>query len=207
MYLLMEAASHPLNVVYTVLLGVMLLYWLSVVLGAVSMDALEVEVDLDADADLNADGEIGAGGWLASALHFFHFGKVPTMFIMTIVILTAWSLNVLNNHYWGNYQVGYALAMTAPILLVSFLVAKLVSYPFIPIFTSLNQPAKPVEYVGLHCRVKLPPSGKQFGQGGVFHDGDELLVNIKSEYALKAGDETVIIGQTEDGRYWLVEPR
>lgn len=193
---------HPLNLVYTVLMILVVLYWLSVVFGAIDISAFDVDLDVDADVDT----DISVGGWFASAFHFFHLDRVPFMLIMSLVILSAWTMTVLTNHYWGNYSAAYGLAMAAPILLIAFLVAKILSYPLIPVFDRMNTAAVPVEYVGMQCRVKLPPYGKNFGQGGVYHDGDELLVNIKSNHPLKAGEQTIIIGRTEDQRYWLVEP-
>jgi len=205
---LFQVAVHPLNLVYTVLVALVVLYWLSVILGAIDISAFDfdLDTDLDVDVDADVDTDISVVGWLATALHFFHFDRLPFMLVMSLVILSAWSMTVLTNHYWGNYSVAFGLALAAPILLVAFLLAKILSYPLIPLFARMNTAAVPVEYVGMQCRVKLPPYGKNFGQGGVYHDGDELLVNIKSNHPLKAGEETVIIGRTEDQRYWLVEP-
>ncbi|WP_020538635.1 OB-fold-containig protein [Lewinella cohaerens] len=205
---LFQVAVHPLNLVYTVLMALVVLYWLSVILGAIDISAFDFDfdADLDVDVDVDVDADFSLDGLFASALHFFHFDRVPFMLIMSLVVLSAWSMTVLTNHYWGNYSAAYGLALAAPILLIAFLLAKILSYPLIPLFARMNTAAAPVEYVGMQCRVKLPPYGKNFGQGGVYHDGDELLVNIKSTHSLKAGEETVIIGRTEDKRYWLVEP-
>ena len=205
---LLQLALHPLNVVYSILLALVVLYWLSVILGAVDMSALDfdLDADLDMDADLDADTDLSVGGWFAAVFHFFHFDRLPFMLVMSIVILSAWTLSVISNHYWGNYSLGFALAMTAPIILAAFLAAKIFTYPLIPLFTAMNQAAAPVEYVGMECKVKLPPSDSKFGQAGAYHDGDELLINIKSRHELRAGQEVVIIGRTEDQRYWLVEP-
>ncbi|WP_367388618.1 hypothetical protein [Lewinella sp. LCG006] len=203
---LFQVAVHPLNLFYTVLMLLVVLYWLSVILGAIDMSAFDFDLDTDLDVDADADTDFSAGGWLATALHFFHFDRVPFMLVMSLVILSAWTMTVLTNHYWGNYSTAFGLALIAPILLIAFFVAKMLSYPLIPLFARMNTAAAPVEYVGMQCRVKLPPYGNNFGQGGVYHDGDELLVNIKSNHPLKAGEETVIIGRTEDQRYWLVEP-
>lgn len=203
---LFQVALHPFNLIYTVLMALVILYWLSVILGAVDMSAIDLDVDMDVDMDVDADTDIAVGGWLASALHFFHFDRLPFMLVMSIVISTAWSMTILTNHYWSHYSLPYALALAAPILLVAFVLAKLLSYPLIPLFTRINTAAVAVEYVGMQCRIKLPPNTNRFGQGSVYHDGDQLLVNIKSEHPLSTGQQTVIIGKTEDKRYWLVEP-
>ncbi len=68
---LFDAAIMPVNMVPTILLGLILLYWLTVILGALDMDFLNVEVggsdveidmevDLDADVDIDADLDVDA---------------------------------------------------------------------------------------------------------------------------------------------------
>ena len=46
---------NPANLLATVLLGGVLLYWLLVIFGAVGMDALEIDLDLDADGDFGLE--------------------------------------------------------------------------------------------------------------------------------------------------------
>ena len=43
------------TVVYTVLMGLMALYWVTVIMGAVDIDLFDLDADLDADIDLDAD--------------------------------------------------------------------------------------------------------------------------------------------------------
>lgn len=203
---LFNLAIHPLNIIYSFLLALVMLYWLSVIFGALDMGSLDLEVDPSVDLDTDLD--IG-GSWLAGAMHFLHFDRLPFMLIMSFVIVSAWSMSVLSNHYWGNYSGAFALAMTGPIILASFVVAKLFSYPFIPLFAAVNQAAEPVAYIGRECRIKLPPVENKFGTASVQHRGDQLLINIKSlnpNQHLKPGQSALIISQTDDHRYWLVEP-
>ncbi len=202
----LQLALHPFNLVYSILLALIVLYWISVILGAVDISALDFDFDADVDMDVDADANVSVGGWFTAVFNFFHFDRLPFMLIMSIVVLSAWTLSIISNHHWGNYSLGFTLAMTAPIILTSFIVAKFLSYPLIPLFSAMNQAVAPVEYVGMNCKVKLPPADQKFGQAGTYYQGDELLVNIKSQYELQAGQEVVIIGRTEDKRYWLVEP-
>ncbi|MEM1214962.1 MAG: hypothetical protein AAGJ82_04720 [Bacteroidota bacterium] len=202
---LLHAALHALNLPYTFLLGVVFVYWLSVLFGAIDLGSFDVDVDMD----LDAEADVSIGGWFAGALQFFHLDRLPFMLIMSLVILAGWGMTVLSNHYWGDYRLGFALAMAAPILLTAFMVAKVLSYPLLPVFAATNQEAKPVEYIGKVARIKLRPTDTHFGQAGVDNDGDQLLINIKSTVptgVLSVGQDVLIIGQTQDKRYWLVRP-
>jgi hypothetical protein len=209
---LFNLAIHPLNLIYSFLLALVMLYWLSVIFGALDMSAFDFDLDVDVDVDpsVEVDPSVDLGaGWFAGAMHFLHFDRLPFMLIMSFVIVSAWSMSVLSNHYWGNYSGAFALAMTGPIILASFMVAKVLSYPFIPLFAAVNQAAEPVAYIGRECRIKLPPVENKFGTASVEHSGDQLLVNIKTlkpNQLLKPGQSALIISQTDDHRYWLVEP-
>lgn len=215
---LWNAALSAVNLPYTFLLGLVLLYWISVILGALDLSALDfdvdadVDVDMDVDLDMDVDADVDSdldagGGWFATALNFFNFGKVPFMIIMTVVIVSSWAMAVVSNHYWGNYDWLFALAMVGPILFVSLLLAKFLTAPLVPLFEQINKASKPIDYVGLNCRLLLPADHEKFGQAEVTIDGDSLLIHVKTAQPglrLQTGDRAVVIGKTPDKQFYLV---
>ncbi|MEM7312397.1 MAG: hypothetical protein AAF497_04520, partial [Planctomycetota bacterium] len=50
----------PATVPFTIMLGLVVLYWFMVILGAVGMDTLDVDMDMDADVDLDLDFDVDA---------------------------------------------------------------------------------------------------------------------------------------------------
>lgn len=52
---LITAAFSSSNLFLTFLLGLVSLYWLSVIVGAIGMDSLDFDLDLDADIDIDVD--------------------------------------------------------------------------------------------------------------------------------------------------------
>lgn len=216
---LWNAALSAVNLPYTFLLGLVLLYWFSVILGALDLSAfdfdvdadidadIDVDVDVDVDADVDSDFDAGSGGWFASALNFFNFGKVPFMIIMTVVIVSSWAMAIMSNHYWGNYEWLFALAMVGPILFVSLLLAKLLTTPLVPLFEQINKASEPIDYVGQNCRLLLPADYEKFGQAEVTINGDSLLIRVKTAQPglrLQTGDQAVVIGKTPDKEFYLV---
>jgi hypothetical protein len=204
---LLNAALAGVNVPYTLLLGFVILYWLSVILGAFDLSAFDFDLDADADVDMEVEAG-GIGGWFASALHFFNFGKAPFMLIMTVTILTAWSLALLGNHYLGNYQLGYALATAIPIIFIGLMLAKLITTPLIPLFRQINEEASPMDYIGQVCQLVLPASQHQMGQARVRIDDNELLIYVKAslpETELPAGAEAVVIRHSEDQSHYIIQ--
>jgi hypothetical protein len=204
---LLNAALEPVTMLYSILMVVILLYWGSVIIGALDFSAFDLDFDLDADADIDADGGAATTGWLAGALHFFNFGRLPFMVIMTVVITTAWSLSILGNYYLGHNGWGFALATFIPNLFVSLLVAKGLTAPLVPLFQRLDGTAEAVDYIGRTCRIRLPASASAFGQAEVIVDDASLLISVKTEsdeLALASGEAAVIVGRTPDRRYYLV---
>ena len=219
MQALWQAAIEPVNIFYTVLLGVIVLYWLSVFLGALDMSAfdfdvdvdadIDVDVDVDVDADIDMDGEANTTvGWFAGVLHFFNFGKLPFMILMSFVILSMWCLALLSNDYVGHGSWGFALAMFIPILFVSLIIGKIVTTPLVPIFKNLDQAVEPINYIGKICKLRLPASSSKFGQAEVNIDDDVLLIEVKTESdeeVIKRGETARVIGKTSDNKFYLIK--
>jgi hypothetical protein len=210
---LLNAALEGVNLPYTILLGLVVLYWLSVILGALDLSALDfdLDADVDVDADLDMDTDVGGGmtGWFAGALHFFNFGKVPFMLIMTIVIVTAWSLALIGNHYLGNYSIGYALATALPLLFLGLVLAKLLTTPLVPLFAQVQAEAEPVDYVGELCRLVLPAAYDRMGQAEVVIGDNTLLIYVKTAapgIALPTGAQALVVRAAADGSYFLIQP-
>ncbi len=216
---LIQVAFLPVNLFFTVLLLLVILYWLSVILGAIDLSSFDLDLDIDADVDVDADLDVDVdadvdadagttSGWMAGALHFFNFGKMPFMVIMTVVIMSGWLLSILSNYYLGKGSIAFAIALFVPILFVSLIIAKVVTTPLIPIFKRLDSNAEAIDYVGMICRLKLPASASKFGQAEVLIDGAPNLIYVKTqndEDLINNGEEAVIIGKTEDERYYLIE--
>lgn len=207
---LLHAALAGVNLPYTIGLALVLLYWLSVILGALDFSAFDLDLDADAAADLDADASAdGMSGWFAGALHFFNFGKAPFMLIMSIALATAWALAVLGNHYVGGYQAGFALATALPILFIGLLAAKVLTAPFLPFFEQLMKEAQPVDYAGMECQLLLPASPAQMGQAKVIVEEDELLIYVKpveGSPLLPAGSKGIVSRAAADGSHYLIRP-
>ena len=106
---LIQTAFAPVNLVYTFLLILVLIYWLFIIIGALDFGSLDldfdidadvdVDMDIDVDADIDTDVEAGSGaGWFIGFLHFFNFGKMPFMVIMSFLILFSWTFSMLANY-------------------------------------------------------------------------------------------------------------
>lgn len=211
---LLQAALSPVNLLYTFLLALVLLYWLTVIVGALDMNALDVDFDLDMDSDIdidvdsNVDVDSGSGGWFAGALQFFNFGKMPMMIILSFTILFTWMINILMNHYIGQGSMPFAIALMLPNLFVSLLLTKLFTTPLVPLFAQLNTSEENVDYIGMTCKVLVPATETKKGQAEVFHNNSALLVYIKVSKndvgSIRKGEQAVIVDKAKDSAFYYI---
>lgn len=82
-------SSYP-TIVYTVLLGVVLFYWLLALIGVVDVDALG-----HGHFALDADGSADDVGDLAAYLVAFGLNGVPFSVVVTLLVLVSWTLSCL----------------------------------------------------------------------------------------------------------------
>ena len=214
---LLQAAFSPVNLMYTLLLILVLIYWLSVIIGAMDFGSLDVDFDLDADLDFDVDADVdvdtdtdmhSSSGGIAAVLHFFNFGKMPFMIVMSFLVLFAWSINVLANFYLGNGSPIFAIAMLIPNLFVSLCLTKIITTPIIPAFKGMDKGAEDIDYIGQVCTLTLPATSSKMGQAEVNYKGSPLLIYVKadpdSNEILKKGEEAVIVQQQKDKSLFII---
>ncbi len=204
---LIQIAFSPMNVVYTFLLVLVVLYWLMIIIGA--MDFGSFDIDFDVDVDVDADLGAGGAGGIVGVLHFFNFGKIPFMVIMSFVILSSWTGSILANYYFGSGSFLFILALIIPNLLVGLCLAKMITKPLIPIFEKMESGIEPVDYVGMLCKLILPVTNSKMGQAEVIIDNNRLLINVKMEKestdSLDKGAEALILRKQKDKPYYLIQ--
>jgi len=203
----LEVALLPVNLFYTFLLLFMLVYWLSVIFGALDVHFLDFDLDADVDTDIDLDTEVDThlgGGWLAGTLQFFNIGQVPFMTVLTVVVLNSWILMLLGNYYLGQNSWWFFAAAFIPILFISLLIAKVITTPLIPVFNRLNTAAEPVAYLGREGRLRLPASNDMFGQMEVVIDDSPFLLSVRTsdpETTIPSGSSVRIIDRLENGQF------
>jgi len=198
---LLQAAVLPPNLVATGLLVFVLLYWLTVIVGLLDFKT----------ADLHADAGHLHGphtDWLNGALAFFNLGRVPLMLFISFVALPLWVGSVLTNYYTGNTSLLRGLVFLLPLLLASLFVAKVLTQPFVRLFTALEKDHDGgAVALGKVCTVLLPATADHLGQASVRIDGAPLMLNVRTTGApLAKGETALVIDYDTPRRCYLIEP-
>jgi len=195
---LFHTAFAPVNLVYTILLIVLVMYWCTAVLGLVDLDMFDLSPDVDAgaDADFDLDAPAADGSVLQTVLSFFNFNEVPVMMYATLVVLTMWVVSVQLSYYLRDYIAGYelwfALGLAVPNLIFGLFMAKLITMPL----RILRQDRiQETPLVGKTCTVVSLEVTENSGQCEIPSKGAPVTVHActRDGEVLHKGDRAVIV--------------
>lgn len=205
----LEFSFALVNLPYTLLVCVVLLYWISVIIGALDIDLFHFDLDvnadmeMDLDADLDTDMDAGADGdaqvhgdSLRSVLLFFNLGDVPVMIMVSVLCFFMWNISMLFTYYTGNQSLLMALAVFIPNFLGSLFIAKFVTHPFRILFRALGRDTEQAQdLMGKSCIVTTSQVDAAFGQAKIETEGAPLLLNARTEDGeiLKKGEEALVV--------------
>ena len=224
---LVHAAFSPVNLVLTVLLILTILYWITVILGVLDVNLFDVDlgepgldagadfdVGADVDADLDAGGEMDADaempGLGRSILHFFYVGEVPTMVLVSILILSMWTVSMAANHYLNpNGSFVAAVPLFLGNVVASALIMKVFAMPLKKLYSALNRDSNaPRSVIGRICVVTTTTVSDKMGQAEVKTRGAPIVLNVVSDgdHVFHKGDEAVVIGKIEEKGVHTIAP-
>ncbi len=204
---LFELSVSGANLPFTILLGLVLVYWVGVILGALDLELFDFDLDLGGDADVDADvGGVGGGGM--ALLQFFHVGTVPLSILLSFFILSLWIISVVANYYLGNGSVLVVLLLLVPNLIASLFVTKLFTLPICALFRKLETESHELEVVvGKICTVKTSRVDPRTGQAEVETSGAPLLLSVRTRdgEVLERGDEAIILEHDKENSVYMVK--
>ena len=210
------AAFSSVNIVFTVLLLLMGLYWITVILGVLDVNLFEIDLPdsgLEAGPEMDVDVDTGGlpSGPLRSFLHFFYIGEVPTMVLASILILSLWTFSMLGNYYFNpNGSMAVALPIFLGNLAASAFVMKLFAMPLRRLYTMLNKDYNAAgDVVGRIGKVITTRVRKdKMGQVEVPTKGAPIILNVLSQddHEFARGDEAVVVSKDSERGTYLIAP-
>jgi hypothetical protein len=209
---------RPVNLPFTALMGMVTFYWLLVLLGALDFDS-EPSLDLHSQ-DVHVDGALGAHdvdhaghldgadiGAFKSLLQFLNFGNVPSMIVMSILVLSMWAISLISNRMFNPGSFLIALGLLVPNLIVTALITKAATSPLKKLFAALNkdyEEHKPV--VGRTCTILSSEVTDKFGQAQIETSGAPLVINVRTydEVSFSKGESALIIKEDRQNNLYTV---
>ncbi|HEU0034159.1 MAG TPA: hypothetical protein VFQ53_26205 [Kofleriaceae bacterium] len=229
--MLIDAALRFPTVIFTIGLGIILIYWVFVLLGA-------LDIDLFGDADVSGAGKgIGdaivaakgggdaiVGGAKAGAEAIkpdldvdtggvwsgLGLSKVPVTISISTIFLVCWCISLLAMHYapslvgTASWVPGVVLVGT---LVVGMPTAGLLVRPLGGVF-ELKEGKSNRDYVGHTCTITTGRVDEHFGQATVEDGGTVLVIPVRCDRsdALARGHKALIIDFDSERQAYVVEP-
>ncbi len=168
---LINNAVKGVNIIPTVLLGLVLFYWITVIIGVFDFDLFELDFDVDVDADV-----------FQGILVFLNLRDIPFMVFFSILSFIFWILSMMLYRLPitpGGFINGLILI---PIFIVSLLFTKIITKPLKKLFKKDYEDIAPNGgVVGQLVTLITNIGDGRLGQGEIKRDGASLLINVKSE--------------------------
>lgn len=206
---------NPLpNGIATVLLIVVLLYWLFALIGGMGMDDLDLGIDFSHDVDVSVDidhdvhVDTDGGGGFLQALQFLNLGRVPFMIVLTVFILFLWIATLVTTHYfdiseWGNWSA----LLLIPMVVVSLFLTGWITKPLAKFFQQIGYNGeKAIDFFGCAGKMLSTIEGNKIGAAEFLIGKNPMKLNVKSMEGeiLKYGDNVIIARTPEEGNIYHV---
>ncbi len=204
-------AFQLVNLPATGLLLLSLLYWLMVLIGAIGVDAFDLDFDGDIDiGDLDANGDFDShAGGFSSVAEFMHLNHVPVVIVGSLFAILFWATSFFGNHFLnpnGNPWIGLGLmSINVPVCLA---ITRMIIGPFAEGFKPQKNDTVRERMIGLIGMVMTSEVSETFGQVSVKRDGPELVVNartLEDQPNLAKGDAAKIVAYDYENDTYLVQ--
>ena len=218
---LLHNLTHPLpNAVMTVIMAILVIYWLFVFFSGAGLDDLDLGFDFDVDIDTAepelVDGDVDevetsheeSPGFFIRFLNFMNVGKVPFMLIFSTLKFFMWvgtliTTSFINLTGWGTLSVLILL----PLFFVGLFFTKWSTNPLVKLFKEIGYKGEEsIDFLGRSGKMVSTIKEHKIGCAEVVVDKNLFRINVKSidGKELKYGDYIIIADESADKKIFLV---
>ena len=198
------------NLPATLLLALMVGYWLLVLLGFLEEDAEPMDIDGDGAPDSLGHTH---GFWL-SVGRFLYLGEMPVMVVGSFFAVSLWMLSMLGNWYLNgepdHRSAWIAVGLLVPNVLLSAVFTRIAAAPFRQLFSAMDKAATEVEAImGREGIVTSAQVDERYGQVSVTTNAAPLLVNARvapGETSLLKGSAVRVTAAGPDDAFYYIKP-
>ncbi|MFI2742668.1 hypothetical protein ACG2LH_08010 [Zhouia sp. PK063] len=227
---LFKIIFSQVNIVLTILLILLVIYWILTMISGIDFD---YDVDIDIDVDIDADAGIEGGNmdfqdvsnaeiseehvigkrkrslkWWQIILIYFNFVGLPFMFTFTCWVFSWWFITVLTTSITHTYQSSFGFLIMLIAFVPALILTKIITTPFKNFFKHLNKDGdKEIDYLGRRGVMLSTVSGTKMGNAEIMIDGNPYNIYVKSldGATIAYHQEILIINQSNDRNYFLVQ--
>jgi hypothetical protein len=227
---LLQASLEFPTVVFTIGLGIALLYWVFVLVGALDIDLLGGGGGVhDVSGVAKGLGEVmtaGKGGGEAlklghghgdadgdggGFLHSIGLGTAPLTISFSIILLAGWCGSLLVMSYGAPHLAGLGrwlpLLVLPGMLVVAVFVASIAVRPLGRVF-NITEGKSNRDYIGHSCTITTGHVDSNFGQATIEDGGTVLVIPVRCDHESKLarGERALVIDFDPAREAYVVEP-
>lgn len=204
---LIEVSFNPANTVLSILLVLSVLYWILTMITGVG----DFDIDFDTDGDFDTpDGMVEVPSDPSSFIQFLKFLNldiIPITFLLTLVLLFTWLINI-NISYYIPLPFWMYFITIFPAIFIGVFVTKYICLPLKPFFKEINHKGEiPYDYLGRIGILKSTIEKDKLGMLEIIINKDPIKLMVKSNdgSSLKEGEKACIVNESSDKKFYLVE--
>lgn len=216
---------HPLpNAVMTVIMAVLLVYWLFTFLLGVGLDDLDLGFDFDVDVpeadvpDMDAGVETAdpehevapekSPGFFIKFLNYMNVGRVPFMLVFSALKFFMWigsliTTSLVDVTSWGLSS----LLILIPIAIVAVFFTKFATNPMVKFFKEIGyRGEEEIDFLGRSGKMLSSIKEGKIGTAEFVIDNNPIKLSVKSldGAEIKYGDYVVVMDESDDKKYYMV---
>lgn len=185
---------------FTVLLGLVVVYWLLMILGGLELDFLDFDLDLDGDPGTHSS----ALDWGFAGLRWFNLGEVPLMVWMSAFAVAAWLTAAVLDRGLSQPTGPDVLAACLRTAGIGFLAAKALTQPLRGKLKT-PEPNTAERMIGRTVIVTTTRADTTQGQASCPAEGAPLLINVRTTAGtLAKGDAAEIVDYSPDQHVYFI---
>jgi hypothetical protein len=189
-------AVRGVNLLYTIIIGLLSMYWISVILGFLDIEIFDFDLDLDLDTEIEG---VGAGGILG----ILNVGSIPFSIWMSIFALQMWVYSVVFNLALDaipDFRLPNGLRFIIGAILFIPIAATVTKFATTPLKKAFEvKSITKHDFVGKVCIVTSSEVNEQFGTAEIRIGNSPQIIDIraKPDEEIKR-DEKALIYQYDD---------
>jgi hypothetical protein len=184
----------------TILLGIVVVYWVVALLGALDVELFDFDLDVGADAD----GSIFHLGLVS--FRWLNLGEVPVMIWMSVFTLSFWIITLQIDRDVTGLLWYQNLGIVARNVGLAILATKVITQPLRGKLT-LKEPTRADELIGKRCVIQTE-SNEQGGQAQYKTDAAPLYLNVKTTGGtLEKGVQATIVDYDPATNVYFVQAK
>lgn len=203
---LFRFAVAGFNIIPTVMLGMILLYWIIAILGLVDFEVFEIDVDLDLEGG-------DSTGPLSGIAMFLNLGEVPFALALSLIVLNFWVIAMFLNFIPVEAGGIWNGLMLIPAFIAAFYITKVEIMPLKGMFRGKKR-ENGIEHkvMDKYCVLLCDVQGDRLGQARIEQEGTGtgVVINVRTEFAsdkfTKGETAYVFRKDDEENIYYITRP-